>query len=210
MGQTQSAPIAMIQDDPELQDEPTQEDEPSTIAINEKTIAKNPNLSGVWAFDRSGEWISRYSKCNNKSPRIAPLNIDTSKIAPCNSLCRLSLKYEPTTCSISMSNNIPTVTFSPNCLINFKNEFYYLRKMTIHYTSMHTINDSYSDLEILLYHNRNPINDNDGGIILSILLKKGEDYGDANEFMNEFINKMPSNEMLIEKDSSLKIFLLSL
>ena len=40
----------------------------------------------------------------------------------------------------------------------------------------------------------------DGGVILSILLKKGEDYGSANEFMNEFINRMPSNEMPIEKD----------
>ena len=99
-----------------------------------------------------------------------------------------------------MTNNIPTVTFSPNCLIKFKNDFFYLRKMTIHHTSMHTINDSYTDLEILLYHNRNPINDDDGGVIVSILLKKGEDYGSANEFLNEFINRMPSNEMPIEKD----------
>ena len=162
--------------------------------------ANDAKTEGMWAFDRSGEWTSRYSKCNNKSSRIAPLNIDTSKVSPCNALCRLSIKYEPTSCSVSMSNNIPTVTFSPNCLIKFKNEFFYLRKMTIHHTSMHTINESYTDLEVLLYHNRNPINDNDGGIILSILLKKGEDYGSANEFMNEFINQMPSNEMTIEKD----------
>ena len=73
--------------------------------------------AGLWTFDRSGEWIDRYSACNNKAKRISPLNIDTSKVAPCNSLCRLSTKYETTTCSISMSNNIPTVTFSPNCLI---------------------------------------------------------------------------------------------
>jgi carbonic anhydrase len=99
-----------------------------------------------------------------------------------------------------MVNNIPTVTFSPDCIIKFKNDFLYLRKMTIHYTSMHTINNSYSDLEILLYHNRNPVNDSDGGVILSILMKSGQDYGQANEFMNEFINKMPSNEMSIEQD----------
>ena len=159
--------------------------------------AKTP---GMWAFDRSGEWSSKYRTCNKKAPNTAPLNIDTSKIDPCNSLCRLSTKYEPTTCSISMTNNIPTVTFSPNCLIKFRNEFLYLRKMTIHHTSMHTINESYADLEILLYHNRNPISDDKGGVILSILLKKGDDYGTANEFMNEFINRMPSNEMPIEKD----------
>ena len=153
----------------------------------------------TWSFDRSGEWAQRYPNCN-KSGNTAPLNLDISTVAPCNSLCRLSLKYEPTTCSISMVNNIPTVTFSPNCIIKFKNEFFYLRKMTIHYTSMHTINDTYYDLEILLYHNRSPINENDGGIILSVLLNKGEDYGSANEFMNEFINKMPSNDMIIEQD----------
>jgi carbonic anhydrase len=155
---------------------------------------------GLWAFDRSSEWVSRYGKCSNKATRTAPLNIDTSDVAPCNALCQLAMKYEPTTCSISMVNNIPTVTFNPNCIIKFKNDFFYLRKMTIHYTSMHTMNDSYYDLEVLLYHNRNPINDSDGGVIISILMKKGVDYGQANEFMNEFINQMPANDMPIEQD----------
>ena len=156
--------------------------------------------SGLWTFDRDQEWIKRYPNCNKNAKKISPLNIDTSEVSPCNSLCRLSAKYEPTTCSISLVNNIPTVTFSPTCLIKFMNNFYYLSKMTIHHSSMHTINNSYTDLEILLYHNRNPINDNDGGIILSILLSKGGDYGKTNEFMNEFINQMPANEMHIEQD----------
>jgi carbonic anhydrase len=162
--------------------------------------AGDTKTEGLWTFDRSNEWVSKYPICNKNASRISPLNIDTGKIAPCNVLCRLSVNYKPSTCSISMVNNIPTVTFSPKCIIKFKNEFLYLRKMTIHYTSLHTINSSYADLEILLYHNRNPINDSDGGIILSILMKSGKDYGQANEFMNEFINKMPSNEMKIEQD----------
>ena len=156
---------------------------------------------GFWAFDRSQEWPKRYSLCNKKASRVSPLNIDVSDVADCSALCRLSINYKPTTCSISMVNNIPTVTFSPNCLIRFKDSFYFLRKMTLHHTIMHTINDSYSDLEILLYHNVNPINDADGGVILSILLSKGSsDYGSANEFMNEFINKMPANDMPVEQD----------
>ena len=165
-----------------------------------KTQQITSTVAGMWAFDRSSDWVSRYGNCSNKATRTAPLNIDTSTISPCNALCRLSMKYEPTTCSISMVNNIPTVTFQPNCLIKFKNDFFYLRKMTIHYTSMHTMNNSYYDLEVLLYHNRNPINDADGGVILSILMKKGVDYGQANEFMNEFINQMPTNDMPIEQD----------
>jgi len=166
------------------------------------TVASSIGLktTGLWSFDRSNDWSKYYPKCDKNAPLTAPLNIDTSLVAPCNALCRLSLKYEPTTCSISMVNNIPTITFSPNCIVKFKDDFLYLRKMTIHYTSMHTVNNTYSDLEIMLYHNRNPINDSDGGIILSILLNKGEDYGTANEFLNEFINQMPANEMPIEKD----------
>ena len=162
--------------------------------------ANDSTTSGLWVFDRSEEWTAKYGNCNNKSQRIAPLNINTSKVSPCNALCRFAVKYVPTTCSVSMINNIPTVRFSPNCIAKFKNEFFYLSKMTIHYTSMHTFNDSYADLEILLYHNRNPINDSDGGIIVSVLFKKGIDYGTANEFLNEFINQMPSNDMPIEQD----------
>jgi carbonic anhydrase len=156
---------------------------------------------GLWAFDRDPEWPKRYPLCNKKTARVSPLNIDISDVADCSSLCRLSMNYQPTTCSISMINNIPIITFSPNCLIKFKDTFYFLRKMTLHRTSMHTINESYSDLEILLYHNVNPISDVDGGVILSLLLKKGSsDYGPANEFMNEFINQMPANDMPVEQD----------
>ena len=165
-------------------------------------VVQTSKNDGSWAFDRSGDWVTKYPACKPRASRVSPLNIDNrpGKTSPCSALCRLSVKYEPTTCSISMINNIPTVTFSPNCIIKFKNDFFFLSKMTIHYSSMHTINDNYSDLEILLYHNRNPVSDNDGGVILSILLTKGNDYGPANEFMNEFINQMPANEMPIEKD----------
>ena len=164
------------------------------------TTPTTPTTGGVWSFNRSNEWVSKYSACNKNAERISPLNIDTSNIAPCNALCRLSVNYKPTTCSVSMINNIPTVTFSPNCILKFKNDFFFLRKMTIHYTSMHTVNTAYNDLEILLYHNRNAINDSDGGIILSIMMRGGKDFGSANSFFNEFINQMPSNEVLIEKD----------
>ena len=164
------------------------------------TSDNNSTTPGFWSFERSNDWVAKFGNCSNKNARIAPLNIDTSSVSPCNVLCRLSINYVPTTCSVSMINNIPTVRFSPNCLAKFKNNFYYLSKMTIHYTSMHTINDSYYDLELLLYHTMNPISDNEGGIIISILLKKGNDYGIANEFLNEFINQMPANEMPIEQD----------
>lgn len=164
----------------------------------------NPAVStsdeGMWRFERSSDWVARYGSCSNKATRTAPLNIDVNNVSPCNALCRLNIQYNPTTCSVSMINNVPTVTFSPNCILKFKNEFFYLRKMTLHRHSMHTINEVYYDMEILLYHNRNPVNDADGGVILCILLKKGADYGNANEFLNEFINQMPANSTTTELD----------
>lgn len=159
---------------------------------------------GLWVFDRSGEWSSSshfsYPACNEKATRISPLNINTNDIASCNALCRLSVNYKPSTCSVSMVNNVPTVRFSPGCAMKFKNDFFFLSKMSIHYTSMHTINDSYADLELMLYHNRNPIDDSAGGVILSILMRTGRDFGLANSFMNQFVNQMPSREMAIEQD----------
>jgi carbonic anhydrase len=166
--------------------------------------SSNPVVSaadeGLWQFERSSDWVARYGACSNKATRTAPLNIDTNNISPCNALCRLNIQYNPTTCSVSMINNVPTVTFSPNCILKFKNDFFYLRKMTLHRHSMHTVNEVYYDMEVLLYHNRNPVNDADGGVILCILLKKGADYGTANEFLNEFINQMPANSAKVEKD----------
>ena len=164
-----------------------------------KSTNVNSSVSGTWAFDRSDEWLNAgYDKCKITSKRTAPLNIDANNVSMCSVFCRLSVNYKPTSCNVSMVNNIPTVTFSPNCTIKFNNDFFYLRKMTIHYTSMHTVNDGYSDLEIMLYHNRSVLNDKDGGVILSILLSSGSDHGSANEFINEFINKMPANEQPIE------------
>jgi carbonic anhydrase len=156
----------------------------------------------TWSFNENsiGTWKNSYQACRKDAARIAPLNIDTNKVTTCHALCRLATNYNPTTCSISMVNGIPTITFKPNCIIKFKNEFLYLRKMTIHNTSMHTINTSYYDLEIMLYHNRNPTSDKDGGVILSVLMKKGDDYGSANDFLNQFINRMPAVETPNEQD----------
>ena len=170
----------------------------ATSAMNKPAISASDE--GVWHFERSSDWVSRYGACSHKATRTAPLNIDTNNVSPCNALCRLNIQYNPTTCSASMINNVPTITFTPNCILKFKNDFFYLRKMTLHRHSMHTVNEVYYDMEVLLYHNRNPINDADGGVILCILMKKGADYGTANEFLNEFINQMPANDTAIEKD----------
>lgn len=147
-----------------------------------------------WSFDRYNEWTAKYPQCGKSAKTVAPINIDTNNISPCRALCKFATKYAPSGCNVTIKNNMPIVIFDPTCIIKFRSEFFYLRKMSIHYPSMHTINGETYDMEVLLYHNRNKKTDEDGGVIISILFKKGDDYGSVNEFFNEFINQMPSNE----------------
>jgi carbonic anhydrase len=161
----------------------------------------------MWSYNYVNDWGKKYEKCRKNGDRVAPIDIDIGRVAPCNELCRLAINYSATKaskvaprCYISLVNDNPTVTFDPGNIIKFRRDFYFLRRMTLHNPSMHTINGVRYDLEILLYHQKNRVNVDDGGVIFSILLKKGVEYGDANEFLNEFINQLPTQETKIEKE----------
>lgn len=159
------------------------------------------NPSSNWSYSYSNDWGKKYPQCKKKKSRTAPINIDTSKVSPCSELCRLAINYQPSSqCYISLVNDNPTISLDPVSIIRFKRAFYFLRRMTIHQPSMHTVNGTRYDMEIMLYHQTNKTNFADGGIIFSILLKKGMDYGSANEFLNEFINQIPTQETKIEKE----------
>ena len=164
-------------------------------------MAQTKKPSSNWSYSYSNEWGKKYNQCRKKTGRTAPINVDTSKVSPCSELCRLGINYKPSNkCYLSLVNDNPTITFDPVSIINFKREFYFLRRMTIHQPSMHTINGGRYDMEVMLYHQKNKTNFDDGGVIFSILLKKGVDYGSANEFLNEFINQLPTQETKIEKE----------
>ena len=157
--------------------------------------------SNNWSYSYSNDWGKTNQQCRNKTGRTAPINIDTSKVSPCSELCRLAINYQPSDrCYISLVNDNPTITFDPVNIIRFKGEFYFLRRMTIHQPSMHTVNGTRYDMELMLYHQRNKTSFADGGVIFSILLKKGVDYGDANTFINEFVNQLPTKETRVEKE----------
>tara|TARA_B100001057_G_C22853217_1_gene951802 strand:+ start:318 stop:1484 length:1167 start_codon:yes stop_codon:yes gene_type:complete len=147
-----------------------------------------------WSFSQAAEWKQNYSKCSNNIQQKSPVNIDTNDISQCHALCRLALRYVKTNCYVSYHNNIPTVRFDPGSILKFKNEFFYLKRMTIHHTSMHTVNKNEYDLEVMLYHSKNPITEADGGVLLCILFKSGSDKGKVNHFFNQFINQIPAEE----------------
>ena len=164
-------------------------------------MAQTKTPSSSWSYSYSNDWGKKYPQCRHKTGRTAPINIDTSKVSPCSELCRLGINYQSSDrCYISLVNDNPTVTFDPVSIIRFKREFFFLRRMTIHQPSMHTVNGTRFDMEIMLYHHKNKTSFTDGGVIFSILLKKGVDYGYANEFLNEFINQIPTQETKVEKE----------
>ena len=154
----------------------------------------------TWSFGSSEEWENKFPSCSANSQRISPINIDTSDISPCNATCRLGLRFKESKCYAKYVNTIPTIFFDPGCLLKFQGEFFNLKKMTLHYPSMHTINGSKYDMEILLYYFRNFKNEKDGGVLLSMLCKRGPDYGKINNFLNQFINQIPVTETEIEQE----------
>lgn len=173
----------------------------------------NNHSAKAWSFGTSDNWGEKFPQCSANSQKITPINIDTSDVSPCNATCRLALRFKESKCYTQYKNNIPTILFDPGCLLKFKEEYFNLKKMTLHHPSMHTINGSHYDMEILLYYNKNPINERDGGVILSILTKRGPDHGDINNFFNQFINQIPvvdtetEQEIEVDKNWSPKVII---
>ena len=119
-------------------------------------MAQTKQPSSNWSYSYSNDWGKKYAQCRRKTTRTAPINIDTSKVSPCSELCRLAINYQSSSrCYISLVNDNPTVTFDPVSIIRFKREFFFLRRMTIHQPSMHTVNGTRFDMEIILYHQKN-------------------------------------------------------
>ena len=46
--------------------------------------------------------------------------------------------------------------------------------------------------EICLIHNGNKNDSSEGGVIISCLFEEGPHYGEAEEFINQFINLIPA------------------
>ena len=145
-----------------------------------------------WSFRESHEWENKYPKCSATAARLAPINIDTSKVSPCHTTCKMAMKYGKTKCYVQNENSMPTVYFDPTSYCKFKGMIYILKKMTIHVPSMHTVNNSGYEMEALMYFYLNPTDMDSGGVIASVLFKKGPDHGDANQFFNQFVNQLPA------------------
>ena len=154
----------------------------------------------VWAYSTSSSWKKQYPAAGGKEQ--SPVNINMSAVVDCDMLCKIALKMAPSTCRVRIANRTPIISFDPGCYIKFirTQDILALKSGTIHVPSMHTINGQKYDMElILLFKQGGSINpDADGympgGAAISILFQRGQDYGSANNFFNEFIHKLPNDQ----------------
>ena len=159
-------------------------------------------MSKNWAYRNYLKWKIKHPTCNGKNQ--SPINIDTSIVSDCRQTCQLEVDYESSKCYIVNNNRTPIIKFDPNSYIIFRNEKMVLHSMTLHTPSMHTVNGSFYDLEVQIFHTRTPRNFNDGGVAFSLFFKRGKETiskkSKANYFFNQFINEIPSEETKVEKE----------
>lgn len=152
-----------------------------------------------WSYSDSANWKKTYPAAKGKEQ--SPVNIDVSNISDCSSLCQISMKYGKSKCHARVQNKTPIITFDSGSYIKHIKDksILALKAMTIHTPSLHTINGTQYDMEVVLYHkmggNINPEGENHipGGTAISVLFQKGADYGKQNNFFHSFIHQLPGD-----------------
>ncbi len=160
----------------------------------------NTKPGKTWSYSTSSTWKKQYPAAGGKQQ--SPINIDMSAVVDCDMLCKIALKMAPSKCRVQIANRTPIIQFDPGCYIKFirTQEILALKSGTVHVPSMHTVNGQKYDMElVLLFKQGGSINpDADGympgGAAISILFQRGQDYGTANNFFNEFVHKLPNDQ----------------
>ena len=152
-----------------------------------------------WAYSDSANWKKTYPLAKGKEQ--SPINIDVSNISECSSLCQISMKYSKSKCYARIQNKTPIITFDSGSYIKFIRDkrVLSLKAMTIHTPSLHTINGTQYDMEVVFYHKlggnmeSNSENYIPGGTAISVLFQKGADFGKQNNFFHSFIHQLPAD-----------------
>jgi len=152
-----------------------------------------------WAYSDSSNWKKTYPAAKGKEQ--SPINIDVSNISDCSSLCQISMKYAKSKCHARVQNKTPILTFDSGSYIKHVRDkkVLSLKAMTIHTPSLHTINGTQYDMEVVLYHKMGGNMETDGenyvpgGTAISILFQKGADFGKQNNFFHSFIHQLPAD-----------------
>jgi len=155
-----------------------------------------------WSYNNNTKWGLTYPMCslknnNNQSPvDISPNDI----LQDCNVKCEITIKYKPSKCFITNENNTITINYDAGSYIIYQNNWYELTYAKLHIPSLHTYNGQHLSAEIDLYHCSD--RQCDSGIVLAILLDRGNDYGESVNFLNQFIFQAPIDNTQVEREIS--------
>lgn len=187
-----------------------------------------------WDFKNTNTWKDLTTQCTGDLQ--SPINIDMSKIEENPSSiynyesAKLFFNYKPSKCHMIIKNRMPIIRFDYGSYIEVSSgligtkegyEFnsnnksltkFYLKKMTLHTPSMHTINKHHYDMEAILYHQLSSFDDkenedSEGGIAISLLFKSGSDKGSVNRFFSQIINQIIKPPETTESNEEKELFI---
>lgn len=166
------------------------------------------NQDKKWSFADSFVWGNDYPRCMGKNQ--SPIDINTENLQICNTLCDFTLHYKPSSCKVNFVNNQVIVKYGSGSFLEYKNILYELKEVHVHVPTLHSIDGSKYDLELLFIHKISDNNkatiksDSPDGVILSRLYESGPHHGGTESFLNQFINEVPkeTSQFDIEVDVS--------
>ena len=147
-----------------------------------------------WNFSNYYLWRNSFPECSGSEQSPIDINTSPEVLEECSVMCQLDLRYKKAECRVNLNaQNVITVEVSPGSFAKYNETPYELSKIYIHTPSMHTIDGEQFDAEIMMVHSTG--SDNTGGdngvIVCRLLNRQGNDFGPTQEFLNEFIFKIP-------------------
>lgn len=157
-----------------------------------------------WTFQENFLWGNNHPQCLTKTQ--SPININTDLIQQCHTLCNFETHYNPSKCYINFKNNLIRIKYSIGSYLEFEGVLYELKEITIHLPTLHSIDNEKYDIEICMIHNLSSDNTETTtdttvtGVILCRMFEMGHHFGKPEEFMNQFINEVPREEIDYDKE----------
>ena len=156
-----------------------------------------------WSFEDFYLWKNTFAECSGLEQ--SPIDINTDELKNCNLMCMLETDYKHSKCRVQYTkNNMILIKYDYGSRAKLNGVYYNLTDIAIFTPSMHTVDGSKFDAEIMMIHKTDQSGNEDAkdnGIITCKLLNRfNREHGPEEDFFNEFFFKIPKN---MSKDSGL-------
>lgn len=152
-----------------------------------------------WAYEESFLWGNIYPQCN--SLKQSPVNIDTSDIKECRTLCQMKHKYKESKCFLTHKNKTISIKYGPGSYTEYKGTLYELTEISIHTPSLHSIDNQKFDLEICLVHKLTDNSNEGSGVMICCMFESNTGhFGKPDQFISQIINHIPIDPINYDKE----------